>query len=90
MVSREGEGEGVRALCCADRSQYTVGTLSQYIGTAAAGYRALPPAPPRAHPAALRDPPRDDTARDTPRDPRDPHDPTPPQVQNNHSVPKYS
>ncbi|CAH0725113.1 unnamed protein product, partial [Brenthis ino] len=52
-----------------DRDQYTVGSLSQYIGTAAAGYRALPAAPPRALAAAARDaapappPPADDARK---------------------------
>ncbi|XP_063829886.1 AP-3 complex subunit beta-2 [Ostrinia nubilalis] len=37
-----------------DRTQFAVGTLSQYIGSAASGYRALPAAPPAALAAAAR------------------------------------
>lgn len=38
-----------------DRQQWTLGTLSQYVGAAAAGYRALPPPPTASRDAALRD-----------------------------------
>ncbi|KAG6452059.1 hypothetical protein O3G_MSEX007443 [Manduca sexta] len=40
-----------------ERGQYTVGTLSQYLGLTAAGYRALPPAPRTPAAAHLRTPP---------------------------------
>ncbi|CAG5059045.1 unnamed protein product [Parnassius apollo] len=40
-----------------DRQQYTVGSLSQYLGSAAAGYRPLPVAPRVPLPATLRDAP---------------------------------
>ncbi|KPJ04474.1 AP-3 complex subunit beta-2 [Papilio xuthus] len=40
-----------------DRQQYTVGSLSQYIGSAAAGYRPLPAAPRTPLAAELREPP---------------------------------
>ncbi|XP_013140343.1 PREDICTED: AP-3 complex subunit beta-1 [Papilio polytes] len=39
-----------------DRQQYTVGSLSQYIGSAAAGYRPLPAAPRAPLAAELREP----------------------------------
>ncbi|CAH0687965.1 unnamed protein product [Spodoptera exigua] len=54
-----------------DRGTFTVGSLSQYIGAAAGGYRALPPAPRATLAASLRDagaPPRD-----TPADNHDEH-----------------
>ncbi|KAI5631580.1 AP-3 complex subunit beta-2 [Phthorimaea operculella] len=38
-----------------DRQQYTIGTLSQYIGTAASGYRPLPTAPSATVGASLRE-----------------------------------
>ncbi|XP_069360315.1 AP-3 complex subunit beta-2 [Maniola hyperantus] len=38
-----------------DRDQYTVGSLSQYIGSAAAGYRPLPQAPRETVGASLRE-----------------------------------
>ncbi|KAL0820861.1 hypothetical protein ABMA28_005530 [Loxostege sticticalis] len=38
-----------------DRAGFAVGTLSQYLGTACAGHRPLPPAPPAAVAAAARD-----------------------------------
>ncbi|XP_045775480.1 AP-3 complex subunit beta-2 isoform X1 [Maniola jurtina] len=38
-----------------DRDQFTVGSLSQYIGSAAAGYRPLPQAPREAVGASLRE-----------------------------------
>ncbi|XP_059056021.1 AP-3 complex subunit beta-2-like [Achroia grisella] len=38
-----------------DRQQFTVGSLSMYTGSAASGYRPLPPAPPHALHGALRD-----------------------------------
>ncbi|XP_059062044.1 AP-3 complex subunit beta-2-like [Achroia grisella] len=38
-----------------DRQQFTVGSLSMYTGSAASGYRPLPPAPPHAQHGALRD-----------------------------------
>ncbi|KAM3958383.1 LOW QUALITY PROTEIN: adaptor related protein complex 3 subunit ruby [Aphomia sociella] len=38
-----------------DRQQFTVGSLSMYMGAAAGGYRPLPPAPTHVQAAALRD-----------------------------------
>ncbi|XP_045512570.1 AP-3 complex subunit beta-2 [Pieris brassicae] len=40
-----------------DRDQYTLGSLSQYIGSAAGGYTSLPSAPAQAFAAELREPP---------------------------------